>query len=167
MVTAKPFLALIAADLMTEAVVTVGREMSLASAARLLAQSYVTGAPVVDGEGRCVGVLSATDFLRHAQRDGPGTVPVGADQDYAAAWQLVAPEKLPRETAARFMTPDPVTAGPGATVGALARMMVDAHVHRVVIVDGERHPIGVVSSMDILAAVVQADQHHAAGPLDF
>jgi predicted transcriptional regulator len=31
--------------------------------------------------------------------------------------------------------------------------MLDAHVHRVIVVDRQGRPIGVVSSMDILAAV--------------
>jgi CBS domain-containing protein len=32
-------------------------------------------------------------------------------------------------------------------------MMLDAHIHRVVVVDKERRPLGVVSSTDVLAAV--------------
>jgi len=31
--------------------------------------------------------------------------------------------------------------------------MLDAHIHRVIIVDGDNHPEGVVSTTDILAAV--------------
>jgi CBS domain-containing protein len=48
---------------MTTTVVTVPETMSLRGAARLLSQASITGAPVVDHSGRCVGVLSATDFL--------------------------------------------------------------------------------------------------------
>jgi CBS domain-containing protein len=55
------------------------------------------------------------------------------------------------------MTPDPVTVPPTASIGDVARMMLDAHIHRVIVVDRCRRPIGVVSSTDILAAVAQAD----------
>ena len=51
------------------------------------------------------------------------------------------------------MTPDPVTVKPETSILALARMMVDAHIHRVIVVDKERRPIGIVSSTDLLAAL--------------
>ena len=58
-----PLLARTAADLMSPTVVTIPQDMSLRGAARLLAQADVSGAPVVDAAGRCVGVLSARDFV--------------------------------------------------------------------------------------------------------
>src|SRR5262249_44142043 len=66
----KPLFSLTAADLMTAPLVTVSEEMSLRGAAHRLAQAAVTGAPVVNGNGRCVGVLSATDFVHWVDR-GP------------------------------------------------------------------------------------------------
>jgi CBS domain-containing protein len=56
---AKPLLALTAADLMSDPVVMIPQEMSLNKAAHLLALNRISGAPVIDGEGNCVGVLSA------------------------------------------------------------------------------------------------------------
>ena len=56
------------------------------------------------------------------------------------------------------MTKDPVLAHAGAKIGALAQMMMDAHIHRIIVVDPESRPIGIVSSTDVLAAVVQADR---------
>ena len=65
----KPLLALIADDLMTDSVTLIPREMSIQAAAHLLHQAKVSGAPVVDDVGRCVGVLSAGDFLVLAAGD--------------------------------------------------------------------------------------------------
>src|SRR5262245_58405041 len=65
--TTKPLLALTAGDLMTRDVLTLSQEMSLRDAARLLVRHQIGGAPVVDAQGRCVGVLSATDFVRRAE----------------------------------------------------------------------------------------------------
>jgi predicted transcriptional regulator len=45
----------------------------------------------------------------------------------------------------------------------LARMMLDAHIHRVIVVDEQNRPVGVVSSTDILAAVVAEDRHRGRG----
>src|SRR5262245_63361934 len=72
---ARPLLGLTAAELMTAPVMTMAEEMSLSEAARLLCGAHISGAPVVDAEGRCVGVLSSGDFVtsqrRHRQRAGP------------------------------------------------------------------------------------------------
>ena len=53
---------------------------------------------------------------------------------------------------------DIVTVGPQTPLSKLARTMIDAHIHRVIVVDEERRPIGVVSSTDVLAAVAYADE---------
>jgi CBS domain-containing protein len=68
-------------------------------------------------------------------------------------WQVVDVEKLPTDEVQRFMTPDPVTARPDTSIRVLARMMIDAHIHRIIVLDEGRRPIGVVSSTDVLAAL--------------
>lgn len=68
-------------------------------------------------------------------------------------WQIVELEKLPNDEVRQFMTPDPVTVSPTTPIHALARMMIDAHFHRVIVVDEERRPLGVVSSTDLLTAL--------------
>jgi CBS domain-containing protein len=64
------------------------------------------------------------------------------------------------------MTADPVTAPAATLIGELARMMLDAHIHRVIVVDTQRRPVGVVSATDLLAAIAQADaaRHLADNP---
>ncbi len=143
-----------AADLMTQSVVLVPREMSLCAAARLLAQAHVSGAPVVNEDGRCIGVLSNTDFLHYAEREGRRRGPCRAEAMHA--WQIVADEASGDERVSDCMTRDPVTVPPQTPIQQLARMMIDAHIHRLIVVDKDERPIGIVSSTDILAAVAQA-----------
>ena len=64
-------------------------------------------------------------------------------------------EQLPTEKVGQFMTADPVTVSPGTTIGALAQMMMDAHIHRIIVVDQDERPVGVVSATDILAALAR------------
>jgi CBS domain-containing protein len=205
-VSNKPLLALTAGDLMTRDVVQLPEEMPLRDAARLLLRNQVGGAPVVDGRGKCVGVLSAIDFLRlaekredvtrptapplpvtcafqarHRRPDGtevtlctlpPGVCPIQVKQTGPGGkellvcsephcvlvdWQMVNVEKLPGDEVRLFMTPDPVTVRPDTAIRTLARMMVDAHIHRIVVADEEGKPVGVVSSTDLLAALAQCD----------
>src|SRR5687767_6512105 len=158
MVTAtKPLLARIAADLMTEALVVLPREMSLQAAAHLLASHQISGAPVVDDEGVCVGVLSAVDFVHLVEQGRPGALRgCSAGCDYSAAWQMDEPQAFGEYTVADFMTANPVTVSPAVRITELARKMVDAHIHRVIVVDELHHPIGIVSSTDLLAALATA-----------
>jgi CBS domain-containing protein len=176
--------------------------MPLREAARLLRQAQVSGAPVVDQQGRCVGVLSAADFLLWAEQEGRGTekAPVPACP-YQVKGRLLtgeeavictlaegncplqvmrptiggrhtaictlssgilrdqqqAIEDLPADAVRCYMTTDIVTAGPDSPLPRLARMMIDAHIHRIIVVDEEKRPIGVVSSTDLLAAMAYSD----------
>jgi CBS domain-containing protein len=201
----KPFPSLTAEDLMNRDVVTISAEMPLQAAAHLLSCEHISGAPVVDAQGKCVGVLSAIDFLHLAERrddvtkpaspplpitcsfqvkqrrlDGkevtrctlpPGVCPIQVRQSgpeeeempvcsqphcVLSDWQVVDVEKLPTDEVRRFMTADPVTAQPTTSVRTLALMMLDAHIHRVIVTDEQSRPIGIVSSTDILAAVAYA-----------
>ena len=84
----KPLLELTAADLMSRMLVLVPSEMSLPGAARLLSQAHVSGAPVVDAAGRCVGVLSATDFVRWAQNHRGEGHSAGGNSCFCQPWQI-------------------------------------------------------------------------------
>jgi len=70
-------------------------------------------------------------------------------------WQVVGVEQLPSDEVRWFMTADPVTAAPATPIRTLARMMVDAHVHRIIIVDADQKPVGVVAGTDVLAALAR------------
>jgi CBS domain-containing protein len=202
----KPFLAQTVADLMSRDVVRLPEDMPLREAARLLLQQQIGGAPVVDPQGRCIGVLSSVDFLRlalrrddvtrqaapalpltcafqvkHRAADGkeltlctlpPGVCPIQRRQTdvdgkemlvcsephcVLTDWQVVEVEKLPTDQVRNFMTTDPVLIKPDVSIRVLARMMIDAHIHRVIVVDNDKRPIGVVSSTDVLAAVAYAE----------
>jgi CBS-domain-containing membrane protein len=155
MVATKPITELTAADVMSHHVVTVPETMVLQEAAGLLAREQISGAPVVDSSGRCVGVLSATDFVRWVEQ-GPGPVHTTRGRCFCADWQVIDVEMLPKDEVRWYMSTDLVSAEPATTVTDLARRMLDAHIHRIVVLDASRKPIGVVSSTDILAAVAYA-----------
>jgi len=151
---------------MSSNVVIIPREMSLQGAARMLARAGVTGAPVVDSNGRCIGVLSTTDFMHWVEKDCEGdktNVPV---EPMCSAWQIPENAIEPRCRVEDFMTKDPVLVLPNTKIGDLARMMMDAHIHRLIVIDKiSRRPIGIVSSTDVLAAVAREGSAPAEGSL--
>jgi CBS domain-containing protein len=153
------FLSLTAEDLMSRQVVTIPQEMSLSAAARVMRRAQITGAPVVNTDGVCIGVVSATDFLhlgkrgrRTMPRDWPGPKCICSD------WQVHDIEDLPVAEVRQYMTPNPVTVSPTTPLQDIARLMLDAHIHRVIVVDTEGRPVGVVSSTDLIATVARTEQ---------
>lgn len=64
-----------AADLMTADVITLNAGMPLRDAARTLVRAGVHGAPVSDGDGRLIGVLSVSDLARWTGRSPTGPQP--------------------------------------------------------------------------------------------
>jgi CBS domain-containing protein len=60
------------------------------------------------------------------------------------------------------MTPDPVMVKPATPITEVARKMIDAHIHRVVVVDEAGRPKGIVSSTDVLGAVAHSGQRFQA-----
>ncbi len=201
--SSQPIAELTAADLMSGDLLLLTEEMSLREAARRFVRRRISGAPVVNAERRLIGVLSASDFVRLANKVTGGvkaaeaplscqfqrelkdgdraftvcTLPMGAcsaqkpwtdsagQQHMICAephcvfvdWQDVEVDSLPAEVVGRFMTRDLVTAEASTPVSELARMMVKAHVHRVIIVNSDHEPVGIVTTMDMLGAIARIE----------
>jgi CBS-domain-containing membrane protein len=152
----KTLFAITAEDLMSRPVQMIPENLLLEAAAHLLSSSRITGAPVVDAEGRCVGVLSATDFLHWADTGHRPAKALDPFDSACSEWQMMEVEALPTDEVRRYMTADPVTVEPSTGVAELAQKMLDAHVHRIVVVNAECRPIGIVSVIDIVAAIARA-----------
>jgi CBS domain-containing protein len=144
-----------AADLMSTPVLSIPEVTPLREAARMLSRSSISGAPVIDAEGRCVGVLSSTDFVTFA---GEATEP-GQHREattFIAPWgELVSIDESADEEIRRYMTAQPITVAPTTPITEVAQKMADAHIHRVLVTGEDRRPCGIVTSTDILAAVAR------------
>lgn len=157
--TTESLLELTAEELMSRDVIVIPEKMTLQGAAGMLRRAGVSGAPVINAEGRCTGVLSATDFVRREA----GLVPSGASacpchNGLYSDWEIIDVETVPADEVRGCMTHDPVMVSPETGIGELARMMLDAHIHRVIVTDAEGRATGIISSTDILAAVARAAQ---------
>jgi CBS domain-containing protein len=143
---------------MSREVKVIPQDMPLPAAARLLCEAHISGAPVVDNDGRCIGVLSATDFVHRARDEGSRAAPGLPQPGFCSDWQMVDVDRLPEDQVRRHMTPGPVTVSPTEPVTEVARIMLEAHIHRVVVVDLMRRPVGVVTSTDLLAVLAATGQ---------
>ena len=160
----KRLLDLTAGDLMSRDLIAFPTPMTVLAAAYRLCQTGVSGGPVVDEQGNCVGVLSTSDLVRFLDR-GPlasrRSNPV-CRSDYFSDAQVEL-EALPVDDVGRYMTTDVVTASEAMPIGELARCMLDAHIHRIIVTDSRRRPVGIVTSMDVLAAVAAEQLRQEVG----
>jgi predicted transcriptional regulator len=154
-VVTKPLLRMCAAELMSQNLMMIPQEMSLQGAAKLLSRAHISGAPVVNADGKCVGVLSATDYMQWAEKGG--TLKPRSSDVRCSSWQMFESEDTGECRVMDVMNHDPVLVPPSARIGELSRMMMDAHIHRVIVVNGDDRPIGIVSCTDVLAALARAD----------
>ncbi len=124
-------------DLMQADVKTVRPDAVIGDVVVSLADAHISAMPVVDGHGRMVGVVSATDVLaaEAEAEDGP-------------AYSELIKNTLVQD----LMTPHALTIGPEADVREAARRMLYAEVHRLFVAEGDRL-IGVISTLDIVRAV--------------
>lgn len=151
------FLALTAADLMTAPVMTIPHETSLREAARLLSGSHISGAPVVDGDGRCIGVLSSSDFVTWASEEKRAIGEGVKTTCFIAPWgDMIDIEESADNEIRHYMKAPLVSAELTTPIGELAEKMVDAHIHRILVVVENDLPRGIVTSTDILAALAKA-----------
>jgi CBS domain-containing protein len=154
-------------DVMMREVVTVNAGDPLAQAAEVLLREQIGGAPVVDG-GECVGVLSASDVIGAEGKAEEEREKIAQSSFWSANLLLPASvyaEKLAavrdklapaaEQPVRRFMTADLVSAGEDTPLARIVQQMIDAHVHRVVVLEGKKLR-GIVSTIDVLAALLRA-----------
>ncbi|WP_405862612.1 CBS domain-containing protein [Streptomyces sp. NBC_00090] len=140
-------------QLMTRDVVSVRGDAPFKEVTRTLSQHQVTAVPVVDGDGRVVGVVSEGDLLRKAadQAAAPSGLPAVPDLE---TWERAKAEGTRAE---ELMSAPAVCARPEWTVAEAARLMEVQRVKRLVVVDGDDHLLGIVSRRDLLAVYLRED----------
>jgi CBS domain-containing protein len=122
--------------------ITVDAESSITDAELLLKSYRISGLPVVS-DGALVGVISQTDLLSARSSELIG-----------ANWERVRVRHL--------MTRPAVTVHLNTSVERAARLMLERHIHRLVVVDEEELPIGVLTSTDLLRTLLP-DEDPARG----
>ena len=138
-------------DVMTTQVVTVGTAASFKEMVVKMRESGVSALPVVDGEGRVIGVVSEADMLN--KEAGLDTEP----GELSSLLRFTEREKAAGVTAAELMTKPPVTIGPGAPVAEAARLMRDHRVKGLPVITDTGLLIGIISRADALRVFARPD----------
>ena len=145
-----------AKEIMTTDVITLTPETDIGRAAQLLLDKGINGAPVLDDEGRVVGILCQSDLVAQQKRLPMPTIFTLLDS-YVSLSSSKQIEKEVRKiaalTVAEAMTPDPVTVQSDTTLETIAGLMVDSGFHTLPVVD-QGTLVGIIGKEDVLKTLL-------------
>ncbi len=124
---------------MTTRPATVEEQASLADAAIEMVGGGFRHVPVVNGDGRLVGMISERDLRARLGTEVAGFADVATD--------------ALSDRVADAMTPDPITLPPTATLAEALEVFADDRVGAVPVVDDSERLLGIVSYVDLLGAI--------------
>ena len=142
-------------DVMSRNVVSIAATKNMSEAAGVLTQHFISGAPVVGQQGQCVGMLSAIDFVRCVAENGDPTLHRDREQNGSRDRGHSCPAPA-TDAVASHMSALVQTVQTNQSLTDAARLMCQNHIHRLVALDEQGRPVGVITSLDIVAALINA-----------
>lgn len=146
-------------EIMSKEVIVVPTHATMAEAAQLLVENDISGAPVVDEVGHCVGVISATDYVQLEQNRES----ICSDGDFGTVHDLITDQSTgalqveahPFGEISRYMSRGVQTIARDATIPEAIQMLNSERINRLIVLDETERPEGVVTSHDLLALVAK------------
>ena len=142
------------ADVMTQSVISVMPGHSIWHAAKIMLEHHVSGLPVIDGDGRLVGMFTEGDLLRRMEYGLTGAPPAwigtvspeGAARDYvrSRSWRV-----------SDVMTSPAAAVTESATLAEVATMFSTRGIKRAPVLRGGR-VVGIVSRADLLRQIAES-----------
>jgi CBS domain-containing protein len=149
------------ADIMERDPITVTPEDTVETLLRTLREHELPGVPVVNGGGRCVGIVTESDLVLVDEEEDlrlplhidlfGGTIFLGRLKPFEDRVK-----KAIASTVADMMTEEPTTVAPDTDVHEAARLIADHRHNRLPVVEHGRL-VGVVTRLDVLEALVSPE----------
>ncbi|MBB5815586.1 CBS domain-containing protein [Streptomyces collinus] len=142
----------IVSDVMTHTVAAIGRNATFKEIVRMMHDWKVSALPVLEGEGRVVGVVSEADLLPKEEfRD--------SDPDRRTQLRRLSDlAKAGAVTAGELMSSPALTVQADTTLAQAARTLARARVKRLPVVDELGMLQGIVSRADLLKVFLRDDE---------
>ncbi|WP_406346738.1 CBS domain-containing protein [Streptomyces sp. NBC_00648] len=145
-------------SVMTSEVMSARKDTLFKEVARLLAEHRISGLPVVDDDGKVVGVLSETDLMvRQAEAEDPYEPPRRFRLPALGRGAHARRHKARARTAGELMSRPAITVHTEDTIALAARTMAAHRVERLPVLDAEDRLVGIVTRRDLLQLFLRSD----------
>lgn len=154
---------MLARDVMSRDVVTVGLNATLLEAVKLLINTGVSGLPVLDESGALAGMLSEFDVIRHVVGSDDAALSRFRSQMRIRGVLATAYSHALSGPVRSIMVTPVVSAADDADLEVVATLMLEHRVKRIPIVTGAS-VVGIVSQVDLMKVLLSrpADEASAA-----
>lgn len=147
---------MIARDVMTSPVITIGENATIQEAAKLLIKERISALPVLDDAGKLAGIVTESDLMRRAE--------IGTERHYSWwLWMLSDARTLASDyvkshatSVKDVMTRTIKTVVPETPLHEIAELFERNHIKRVPVVNLAGELVGIVSRANIIQAVASA-----------
>jgi len=150
-----------AADIMTQPVIGVTPETTLAEAARLMLQHRISGLPVTDKSDALVGIVTEGDLLRRVELGTERRRPRWIELLFGAGRLAGDYTDAHARKVGEVMTKTVVTVTRRTTLPEIVRLMETHRINRVPVVERGR-PVGIVSRANLVRALLPSLKRQAA-----
>jgi len=155
---------LVAADVMQRDMVTVAPGETLRVALALMTENHVTGLPVMDSKSRCIGLITASDILGFEEEHAEDTADSGMIQHFnneIGRWESVplsafGLEEFGDVRVEEVMTRELISVDRDTPLKAVAQKMLDANIHRVLVMDVKFRLYGIITSFDFVRVMAES-----------
>ena len=146
-------------DIMTTDLITLTPDTDVVKAAQVLLDQHINGAPVIDENGKLVGIICQSDLVAQQKKLPIPTLFTLLD----SVIQLTSKKQIEKQvgkiaalTVAEAMTPDPITVTPDTAIETVAALMVDNSFHTLPVVENEQL-VGIIGKEDVLRTLLPKD----------
>lgn len=146
-------------DAMSTSVYSLHADTKVEDAADLLAERDIGAAPVVDGDGRLIGMLRDDDLIASEARVHVPTFInfLGLGMAFPGEMKHLEHElkKIAGATVGDVMDNQPQSVAPDQTIEDVATLMHERGINSVAVVDADRKVIGVIARADLVRLIAR------------
>lgn len=148
---------MLARAIMNKSVITIQEDATIEEVANVLTKNNISGAPVVNKEGKLVGMVTEGDLLhKETNPRTPGYLNILGALIYIGGVEKYKNDlkKLASTKASEIMTTNVITVSGDAKVEQVAAMMVNHNIKRVPVIENDAL-VGIISRADIVKTMAQ------------
>jgi len=140
-------------DIMTEEVVSLKGDKSISAAIEVMQEGKFRHLPIVGDQGKLIGVVSDKDVLQYlpSQR---GRLGLQEDEFEGKLFNVAPDDPALKQTVRHIMCPDTKYVSPDCDFYEMVRIMYEAKVSCLPVIDKERNLLGIVTVTDVMRSLL-------------